>query len=191
MGRVRTNIEIESLYLERIMDRYGVHTKTEAVDLALRHLAGDPMSREEALAMRGARALCKIPDDVAPDDACEWGVRRITEGIRNDLARIGVHFDTWFSERTLHERDEISDVLRVLDAKGVMYEQDGARWLRTTDFGDSRDRVRFAVVDRFQFRQFLQIAFDQIAKLPQQLAAFGGRDRAPAERGRGGPQRAR
>jgi Arc/MetJ family transcription regulator len=48
------------------MDRYGVHTKTEAVDLALRHLAGQPMTREEALAMRGARAIGKIPADTRP-----------------------------------------------------------------------------------------------------------------------------
>jgi Arc/MetJ family transcription regulator len=48
------------------MDRYGVHTKTEAVDLALRHLAGQPMTREEALGMRGAHALSEIPADVAP-----------------------------------------------------------------------------------------------------------------------------
>ncbi len=66
MGRVRTNIEIEDTYLQAIMDRYGVRTKTEAVDLALRHLAGQPMTREEALAMRGARAMGDIPEDVAP-----------------------------------------------------------------------------------------------------------------------------
>jgi Arc/MetJ family transcription regulator len=48
------------------MDRYGVRTKTEAVDLALRHLAGQPMTREQALAMRGARALRHLPDDVPP-----------------------------------------------------------------------------------------------------------------------------
>jgi Arc/MetJ family transcription regulator len=48
------------------MDRYGVHTKTEAVDLALRHLAGQPMTRQEALEMRGAHALREIPADVAP-----------------------------------------------------------------------------------------------------------------------------
>lgn len=48
------------------MDRYGVHTKTEAVDLALRHLAGQPMTREEALAMRGARAIVDLPEDSAP-----------------------------------------------------------------------------------------------------------------------------
>ena len=66
MGKVRTNIEIEDTYLVAIMDRYGVHTKTEAVDLALRHLAGQPMSRDEALAMRGARAIDRVPDDAVP-----------------------------------------------------------------------------------------------------------------------------
>ena len=65
MSRVRTNIEIESAYVEAIMDRFAVHTKTEAVDLALRHLAGQPMSREEALAMRGAHAIGDIPADTA------------------------------------------------------------------------------------------------------------------------------
>ena len=64
MSRTRTNIEIDDAYVKAIMDRFGVHTKTEAVDLALRHLAGQPMTREEALAMRGARAIDEIPDDV-------------------------------------------------------------------------------------------------------------------------------
>ena len=66
MGRVRTNIEIEETFLRAVMDRYGVHTKTEAVDLALRHLAGQPMTREEALAMRGAHAIAELPEDTRP-----------------------------------------------------------------------------------------------------------------------------
>lgn len=69
MSRVRTNIEIESTYLQAVMDRYGLHTKTEAVELALRHLAGQPMTREEALAMRGARAIAEIPEDTRPQGA--------------------------------------------------------------------------------------------------------------------------
>lgn len=69
MGRVRTNIHIEDSYVRVIMDRFGVHTKTEAVDLALRHLAGQPMTREEALAMRGARAIDEVPKDTAPAGA--------------------------------------------------------------------------------------------------------------------------
>ena len=66
MARTRTNIEIEDTYVEAVMDRYGVRTKTEAVDLALRHLAGQPMTREEALAMRGARAMDEVPADTGP-----------------------------------------------------------------------------------------------------------------------------
>ena len=66
MTRTRTNIEIEDSYVETIMDRYRVRTKTEAVDLALRHLAGQPMTREEALAMRGARAIDLPPRDSPP-----------------------------------------------------------------------------------------------------------------------------
>jgi Arc/MetJ family transcription regulator len=69
MAKVRTNIEIEDDYVRIIMDRYSVHTKTQAVDLALRHLAGQPMTREEALALRGAHAIGEIPADVAPRGA--------------------------------------------------------------------------------------------------------------------------
>jgi Arc/MetJ family transcription regulator len=66
---MRTNIEIEDTYLQVVMDRYGLRTKTEAVELALRHLAGQPMTREEALAMRGAHAIDEPPTDTPPRGA--------------------------------------------------------------------------------------------------------------------------
>ena len=66
MARLRTNIEIEDTYVRTIMARYRVRTKTEAVDLALRHLAGLPMTRAEALSMHGAHAIGDVPLDVAP-----------------------------------------------------------------------------------------------------------------------------
>lgn len=66
MARSRTNIEIDDAYLAIVMERYGVRTKTEAVDLALRHLAGQPMSRDEALAMRGSHSIGEVQADVAP-----------------------------------------------------------------------------------------------------------------------------
>lgn len=68
MSRTRTNIEIDNRYVEAIIERYGVRTKTDAVDLALRHLAGQPMTRAEALAMRGAHAIDEVPQDVTPSD---------------------------------------------------------------------------------------------------------------------------
>ncbi len=68
MSMVRTNIEIEDAYVQTIMRRYGLKTKTAAVDLALRHLAGQPMTREEALAMEGAHAVAQPPSDITPPD---------------------------------------------------------------------------------------------------------------------------
>ncbi|MGH9071483.1 MAG: type II toxin-antitoxin system VapB family antitoxin [Acidimicrobiales bacterium] len=69
MARVRTNIEIEDTYLRAVMDRYGLRTKTDAVELALRHLAGQPLTREEALSMRGAHAIGQVPRDAPPPGA--------------------------------------------------------------------------------------------------------------------------
>ncbi len=66
MARVRTNIEIEDTYVRKIMDRFGVKTKTEVVDMALRYMAGKPMTREEALDMRGAGAIGEVPADTPP-----------------------------------------------------------------------------------------------------------------------------
>jgi Arc/MetJ family transcription regulator len=66
VARTRTNIEIENDYVETIMRRYGVRTKTEAVDLALRSLAGRPMTRREILAMRGSHLTDEIPPDQPP-----------------------------------------------------------------------------------------------------------------------------
>ena len=67
--RTRTNIEIDDDHVRVIMARYGLRTKTDAVDLALRSLAGQPMSREEALGMRGAHAFDLVDDthDLALD----------------------------------------------------------------------------------------------------------------------------
>ena len=83
----------------------------------------------------------ELGDDVDAETACEWGYGKIVAGLQDDLGRIGVHFDTWFSERTLHERGDVDVVLRDLDARGVTFEADGAKWFRATDFGDQRDRV--------------------------------------------------
>ena len=62
----RTNVVIDDDLLDIVIRRYGLRTKTEAVDLALRHLAGRPMSTQEALAMRGAGLIQDQPEDQRP-----------------------------------------------------------------------------------------------------------------------------
>jgi len=62
----RTNIDIDDSALEIVMRRYHLRTKTEAVDYALRALAGQPLTRAEILAMHGANGITEIPEDVYP-----------------------------------------------------------------------------------------------------------------------------
>src|SRR5690625_4439481 len=63
------------------------------------------------------------------------------EDIRETLDDFEVHFDVWFSEAELHESGAVEEALERLKAQGHTYEEDGAFWLRTTDFGDDKDRV--------------------------------------------------
>ncbi|PTI37205.1 arginine--tRNA ligase [Mammaliicoccus vitulinus] len=61
--------------------------------------------------------------------------------LKQDLADFNIHFDNWFSETSLYETNKISVVLDKMTALGFTYEQDGATWLKTTEFGDDKDRV--------------------------------------------------
>jgi len=60
---------------------------------------------------------------------------------REVLENFGTHFDTWFSERSLYENNFFNHTLDKLKSNGHVYEEEGAVWLRTTDFGDDKDRV--------------------------------------------------
>jgi arginyl-tRNA synthetase len=69
------------------------------------------------------------------------GVARMFDAIRASLATFGVHFDVYFSERTLHESGAVERAVTRLRAQGHVYDAEGAVWLRTSDFGDDKDRV--------------------------------------------------
>ncbi len=60
---------------------------------------------------------------------------------RSELDEFRTHFDVWFSERSLHKSDAVERGLARLREQGRLYEADGATWMRTTDFGDDKDRV--------------------------------------------------
>ena len=66
--------------------------------------------------------------------------------VKEVLDKFDLHFDVWFSERSLHKIDsdgtsKISRVIDELDSRGYIYENQGAKWFKTTDFGDDKDRV--------------------------------------------------
>ena len=68
MARTRTNIEIDDDLVANVMRRYGLKTKTAAVEVALRRVAITPMTRDEALAMEGAQYI----DDVDTEGPSHW-----------------------------------------------------------------------------------------------------------------------
>jgi arginyl-tRNA synthetase len=97
--------------------------------------------RGEYLVDMAVRMRAELGDGVTMEQAREWGYRDAVGSVQRDLERIGVRFDTWFSERTLHDRGDVAEVLRILADRGRTYEQDGAVWLRTSELDDQRDRV--------------------------------------------------
>ena len=81
--------------------------------------------------------------DLPVDDVARRGVELMVAQAETSLARFRITFDHWFSERSLHEGDPtpVAHAFEVLDGQGRTFREDGALWLRTTDFGDDKDRV--------------------------------------------------
>jgi len=65
----------------------------------------------------------------------------ILQGIRSDLAHFGVEFDVWFSEESLSDQRKVEHAVAALEDRGYLFKDGGAKWFRSTDFGDEKDRV--------------------------------------------------
>jgi arginyl-tRNA synthetase len=133
-----------TVHREYYLNDVGGQLDTFGASLYARYRDEEPPEdgyRGDYLVEMAAGLRSELGDDVTPEQAREWGYRDAVRSVQRDLERIGVRFDTWFSERTLHDRGDVTDVLRILGERGSTYEQDGAVWLRTSDLGDQRDRV--------------------------------------------------
>src|SRR5665648_168715 len=71
----------------------------------------------------------------------EFTLKKILSGIKKDLKDFGIEFDVWFSERSLYKQNKLQEVIELLKQKGFLYEKEGALWLKSTEFGDEKDRV--------------------------------------------------
>jgi arginyl-tRNA synthetase len=92
-----------------------------------------------------ANLAAQIPGaaDAGVDEVARSAVELLLAEIKATLDRYGVHYDRYFSERTLHEGwpSELQHALGLLEQSGYVYRAEGALWLRTTQFGDDKDRV--------------------------------------------------
>jgi arginyl-tRNA synthetase len=112
--------------------------------------------------------------DVPEDRAEELGalaVPSIMRWIETDLERARVRFDNWFSEASIIREGEFQRVLDLLKERGLIYEREGAVWLRTQDLGDDRDRVliksdgapTYTATDiAYHYDKFFVRAFDRV-----------------------------
>ncbi|SDQ12507.1 arginine--tRNA ligase [Virgibacillus salinus] len=71
----------------------------------------------------------------------EYGLTYELDKLKRDLNDFGVYFDNWFSEQSLYDNNKVTEAVQTLKDGSYVYEQDGATWFRSTDFGDDKDRV--------------------------------------------------
>ncbi|MBI1394603.1 MAG: arginine--tRNA ligase [Betaproteobacteria bacterium] len=102
-----------------------------------------PDGDEDAIEARMDALIARAKDLLGADfgHLTRFVLDRQVEEIRDVLGRFGVSFDMWYSERSLFDAGRVAEVLELLEKRGHLYVQDGARWFRSTHFGDDKDRV--------------------------------------------------
>ncbi len=87
------------------------------------------------------KSLLDMPEEEAITLCAKFAAGNILAEIQEDLMAFGVSFDNWFSEQSLYDSGAVDSVIKVCQNQKFIYEQGGALWFRTTDFGDEKDRV--------------------------------------------------
>jgi arginyl-tRNA synthetase len=113
--------------------------------------AGQPVPEDGYRGAYVTDLAAELPPDLAaraeeqPADAArlvgDWASEKVRAGIEASLERLGVHFDVWKSEGSLHTEGWVERGVERLRQTGHAFEQDGALWFRSTAFGDDKDRV--------------------------------------------------
>jgi arginyl-tRNA synthetase len=103
--------------------------------------AGEYIADIAAQIVRENPGILDLPEEPALQRFQDEGYRLMLVEMQATLHRFGVDFDVWFSEKSLHDSGAIEHALDELRKQGHVFEADGAVWLRTTDFGDDKDRV--------------------------------------------------
>jgi len=88
-----------------------------------------------------AQRYLALPQDERDAELGSAAAKIIMLGIHQTMERLGINFDVWFSQHSLDTSGALQESIELLRKKGYLYEQDGATWMRTTDFGDDKDRV--------------------------------------------------
>jgi arginyl-tRNA synthetase len=121
-------------------------------------------------AEHGERFL-SVPRDEAMRELADLGLAEVIAGARADLALMGIHYDRWFSERTLYSEGEYDKIMAILREGGYLDLHDGAVWFKATELGASKDEVvvrsdgtpgYFASDIAYHYNKFVERGFDRV-----------------------------
>jgi len=114
---------------------------------------------------REGKALLSLPEAEAVERAGIFVAGRIMEGIRADLAEFRASFDVWFSQRAFESSGAVGQLMKRLRERHAAYEEDGAVWLKASEFGDDKDRVLVKSDGSYTYRTpdmaYLENKFDR------------------------------
>jgi arginyl-tRNA synthetase len=171
---------------EYLVNDAGTQTETFAATLYARYqqlfgreveipeggYPGEYMTRlAEGLKEEKGDSLLLPPGEPCPSEVHDLGVARMMEVIKDDLALVDVHYDRWFSERSLYEADTYETALAHLREGGFVTEREGAVWLSSSDLGDEKDNVLvrstgaptyFASDVAYHYDKFLNRGFQRV-----------------------------
>ncbi|TDE15011.1 arginine--tRNA ligase [Jiangella asiatica] len=125
------------------MDKFGASIMARAHGEAVPEdgYHGEYVSELARAVVAEVPGILDLPRDEQLVRFREVGYRLQLAEQQRQLDEFRTHFDVWYSERSLHERGRVEHALEVLHKQGHLFEADGALWMRTTDFGDDKDRV--------------------------------------------------
>ncbi len=125
------------------MERFGGSVRAAALGQETPEggYAGEYIKDVAAAVVETHPEYVELPEDESVEAFRRAGHDLMLAEIKDSLERFGVHFDVWFSEESLHNSGAVEHALSVLRDQGHVDDRDGAVWLRTTDFGDDKDRV--------------------------------------------------
>ncbi|MCX7760726.1 MAG: arginine--tRNA ligase [Hydrogenothermaceae bacterium] len=96
---------------------------------------------KELYLLEREKILSMLSEDDAVEFCANYGKNYLLDKIKEDLKLIDVEFDIWYSEKHLYEHGKVEEAIKFLKEKDMIYEKDGALWLKTTIYGDDKDRV--------------------------------------------------
>ena len=105
------------------------------------YLGDDIIAHAKAFAEIHGDKYVTTTEDERRDALCDFALPKNIQKLKDDLLKYRITYDRWYLESDLHNSGAVTDIIEKLKASGYTYEQEGALWLKSTEFGDEKDRV--------------------------------------------------